>query len=233
MMKYGPGWRWIARIGRVALILVYGVPLLWVVLTSFKTEAELGQSLSSVVFTPTLSAYRAVGGSLVTPIIRSIEVCAGTALLVIVLATLACFGLTHIAGRAARAVIRASLALFVLLQMIPQPTTVIPFYATLASQHLINSLVGLIVADSALLLPLAVLLLRPFFQEVPKELEDAASIDGASLRIVLYRVVVPLVRNGLVTVGVLIFAITWGEFIYAATFLNAQGLLPISVMLLN
>ena len=123
--------------------------------------------------------------------------------------------------------------MFVLLQMIPQPTTVIPFYASLAAQHLINSLAGLIIADSALLLPLAVLLLRPFFLDVPKELEDAACIDGASLRVVLYRVVVPLVRNGLVTVGVVVFAITWGEFIYAATFLNKQGLFPISVILLN
>ena len=101
-MRYGPGWRWVARIGRIVLILAYGVPLLWIVLTSFKTEAELGQSLSSVTFSPTLSAYRAVAGGLVKPLIRSLEVCGGTALVVIVLATLACFGLTHITGRAAR-----------------------------------------------------------------------------------------------------------------------------------
>jgi ABC-type glycerol-3-phosphate transport system permease component len=80
---------------------------------------------------------------------------------------------------------------------------------------------------------LSVLLLRPFLLNIPKELEEAALVDGASAVVVLRRVVLPLITNGLITVAVLIFAITWGEFIYASTFLNSQGLLPVSVVLLD
>jgi ABC-type glycerol-3-phosphate transport system permease component len=76
-------------------------------------------------------------------------------------------------------------------------------------------------------------LLRPFFLNIPKELEDAALVDGASQFVVLRRVVLPLIANGLVTVAVMMFAITWGEFIYASTFLNSTGLFPVSVVLLD
>ncbi len=232
-MTLSRGWKLVARAGAVVLVLSYGIPLLWIVLTSIKTEAELGQSLSSLNFTPTLSAYSGIWGTIAQPLVNSVEIAGGAVVVILVMAVLACFGLTHIQGRWTKLVISGSLGLCVVLQLVPQPTTVIPIYGVLAQAHLINSVPGLILADAALLLPLSVLLLRPFFLNIPRELEEAALVDGASPRTVLWRVVLPLIGNGLVTVGVLMFAITWGEFIYASTFINSQGLLPVSVVLLD
>jgi multiple sugar transport system permease protein len=229
----GRKWRWVARAGAIALALGYGIPLLWIVLTSVKTESELGQSLTSLDFTPTFSAYGGIRSAIVEPVIRSVEIAGGTVLVILIMSVLTCFGLTHIRGRAAKWVIGGSLGFLVVLQLVPQPTAVIPIYGVLAEAHLINSIPGLVLADAALQLPLAVLLLRPFFLNIPRELEEAALVDGANGVVVLWRVVLPLITNGLITVAVLIFAITWGEFIYASTFLNSQGLLPVSVVLLD
>ena len=232
-MILGRRWRWVARVGCAVLVVSYGVPLLWILLTSFKSESELGQSLASLNFSPTFSAYTSIGTTIVEPVVRSIEISGGTVIVILVMSVLTGYGLTHIRGRATKWVIGGSLGLLVLLQLVPQPTAVIPIYGVLASWHLINSIPGLVFADSALLLPLAVLLLRPFFLNIPKELEDAALVDGASQFVVLRRVVLPLIANGLVTVAVMMFAITWGEFIYASTFLNSTGLFPVSVVLLD
>jgi multiple sugar transport system permease protein len=229
----GRGWKWVARLGTLVLVVSYGLPMLWVVLTSIKTEGELGQSLISLDFTPSLSSYSGIWAIISQPLVHSVEISGGTVVVVLVVSVLSCFGLTHVQGRAAKWVISGSLGLLVVLQLVPQPTAVIPIYGVLAQAHLINSIPGLILADSALQLPLSVLLLRPFLLNVPKELEEAALVDGATASVVLRRVVLPLITNGLVTVAVLVFAITWGEFIYASTFLNSQGLLPVSVVLLD
>jgi ABC-type glycerol-3-phosphate transport system permease component len=232
-MTLGPFGKWVARVGCAVLVLSYGIPLLWIVLTSFKSEAELGQSLISLNFSPTVAAYSGIGSIIVQPIIHSVEISGGTVLVILVMSVLTGYGLTHIRGRTARWVISGSLGLLVVLQLVPQPTAVIPMYGVLASWHLINSIPGLIFADAALQLPLAVLLLRPFFLNIPRELEEAALVDGASMLQVLRKVVMPLITNGMITVAVMMFAITWGEFIYASTFLNSSGLLPVSVVLLD
>lgn len=232
-MIFGQRWKWVARIGCGVLIVSYAIPLLWILLTSFKSEAELGQSLTSLDFSPTFSSYSSIGSTIVQPVIHSIEISVGTVVVVLVMSALTGYGLTHLRGRAARWVVSGALGLLVVLQLVPQPTAVIPIYGVLASWHLINSIPGLVLADAALQLPLAVLLLRPFFLNIPHELEEAAFVDGANALTVLRKVVLPLVANGMVTVAVMMFAITWGEFIYASTFLNSSGLLPVSVILLD
>jgi multiple sugar transport system permease protein len=157
----GRNWKWVARIGAITLALGYGIPLLWIVLTSVKTESELGQSLTSLDFCPTFSAYSGIRSTIVESVIRSVEIAGGTVLVILVLSVLTCFGLTHIRGRAAKWVIGGSLGFLVVLQLVPQPTAVTPIYGVLAEAHLINSIPGLVLADAALQLPLAVLLLRP------------------------------------------------------------------------
>jgi multiple sugar transport system permease protein len=232
-MRLGKGWRTVAMIGSWALSIVYGVPLLWVALTSIKSEAALGQSLVSLAFTPTLAAYHSIAGIVLRPIINSVEISGGTVVVLAVMSSLTCYAVTHAQGRLARWAVPALLGLLVVVQLVPQATAVIPLYGVLVQAHLINSVPGLVLADAAMELPLAVFLLRPFFLQVPRELEEAAGVDGANSILVLLKVVLPLISNGLVTVSVLMFAITWGEYIYASTFINSQGLLPVSVVLLD
>ena len=123
------------------------------------------------------------------------------------------------------------LAIFLVLQMVPQPMAVIPLFEILASWHLTGSLVGLVLVDTAMLVPFAVLLLRPFVLSIPRELYDAAEIDGASGVRVFGSIVVPLLRNGIATVAAIVYIIAWGEFIFATTLINDQAGLPVSGLL--
>src|SRR5207237_1036186 len=80
-----------------------------------------------------------------------------------------------------------------------------------------------------LALPFAIIILRTSFLQVPNEIEEAAWIDGGSRLQVLWRIILPLIRTGLVAVGVFSFLIAWGEFVFALSFLQNQNLQPISI----
>jgi ABC-type glycerol-3-phosphate transport system permease component len=123
------------------------------------------------------------------------------------------------------------LAALLVLQMVPQPMTVLPLYSVLASWHLLGSLPGLILADVALLLPFAVMLLRPFVLAIPPVLFEAAELDGASQWQTLTRITVPMLRNGIATVLSVVFISAWGEFVYAINFLPEGTVLPVSGLL--
>jgi multiple sugar transport system permease protein len=222
--------RRIASLGSGLVIVIWGMPLLWMVWSSFKSASDFAYHPNSVFFVPTASSYAALGGIWV-PMWRSLEVAVGTTLITMALTVLTCYGLTHIRGRLANVTITVSLAFLIVLQMIPQPTILIPLYEVLAAWGLDNSILGLILADTALALPLAILLLRPFFRVIPKGVEEAAHVDGAGATVTLIWIVLPLLRNGISTVAALIFMITWGEFVYAVTFLSSSNLFPVSVEL--
>jgi ABC-type glycerol-3-phosphate transport system permease component len=128
-------------------------------------------------------------------------------------------------------VIAIVLTVLLILQMVPQPMTVIPLYGVLLRWHLLGSVAGLIVADTALVLPFSVLLLRPFALAVPRALYEAAALDGASGLQTFRRIVLPLLRNGIATVASMVFIIVWGEFIYAINFINQGASFPVSALL--
>ena len=90
---------------------------------------------------------------------------------------------------------------------------------------------GVVLADTALLLPFCVLIVRPFFLSVPQEVEEAGVVDGASRWRVFWQIVLPITLNGIATGATIIFFIAWGEFLYAITFLSDPAQYPISVLI--
>jgi multiple sugar transport system permease protein len=134
-------------------------------------------------------------------------------------------------SRAWDRIVALVLIMLIVLQMVPQPMTVIPLYGVLANWHLLGSDAGLILADTALILPFSILLLRPFVLSVPRALYEAAAVEGASRRQTFARVVLPLMANGIATVTAIVFIIVWGEFIYASTLLTEGTTYPVSALL--
>ncbi|HEX7804564.1 MAG TPA: carbohydrate ABC transporter permease, partial [Cellulomonas sp.] len=96
---------------------------------------------------------------------------------------------------------------------------------------LLDKTVGVVIADTALLIPFATLLLRPFFRSVPPQLEEAGAIDGASVLRTFFSIVLPVARNGVFTVGTLVFLLSWGEFLYAVNMFLSPGSYPMSALL--
>lgn len=214
---------------RFVLLLVYAVPIVWIVLTSLKSPGDVISSQASVIFTPTLDAYIGALGSsgLFTALLQSVVIAAGTTALTLAIAIPAGYGLARVDSR----ITTIGLGLLIVLQMVPQTANVIPLFQIFGSWGLLDQNLGVIVADTALLIPFAVLLLRPFFRAVPVALEEAASIDGASTLRTFFSVMLPVARNGVATTGTLVFLLSWGEFLYAVNFFLSPGNYPLSALL--
>ncbi len=213
---------------KLILTLMYGVPLLWIVLTSFKSRSDVMVTQSSLLFRPVTTAYvQAFNGALVDALRQSVLIAVGTTAMVLLVAIPAAYGLARTRGPLPS----LGLGLLIVLQMMPQTATVIPLFGIFGSWSLLDKTLGVVIADSALLIPFATLLLRPFFRAVPVQLEEAASIDGAPMLRTFWSVVLPVARNGVFTVGTLVFLLSWGEFLYAVNFFLSPGSYPLSALL--
>jgi multiple sugar transport system permease protein len=99
--------------------------------------------------------------------------------------------------------------------MLPPIVTIIPLFLMLREVHLLNSLAGLVLVDVTLNLPFVVWMMRGFIEELPREIEEAAMLDGESRMGVLLRIVVPLVGPGLAATAVFCLIVVWNEFLFA------------------
>lgn len=215
---------------RVLVILVYVVPLLYVLATSLKTFAQVNADPASLLFVPTLDNYvRAFSPELIRATGISVAIAVGTTAIVMGLGLPAAFAISRLRGRAYGMAI-AGLLLF---QTAPVAATLIPQYRLLFQLGLLGTVPGLVVVIAAGALPFAVLLMVPFCARIPAEVLDGAEIDGVGNLRLLLHIVLPLTRNGALVVGVLTFISAWGEFIAAVTFLNDQALQPLSLAILR
>ncbi|WP_435748115.1 carbohydrate ABC transporter permease [Microbacterium sp. PMB16] len=219
------------RVLAVVLGLVYLLPLLWIVLTSFKTKQQVLTDPNGILFTPTLDTYANVIGDGIGAILTSLQIAIAVTAITLLIAVPAAAALARRVSVGWNRVITVFLAALLVLQMVPQPMTVIPLYSVLASWKLLGSLGGLIVADIALLLPFAIMLLRPFALAIPNALYEAAELDGAGRWRSFRSVTVPLLTNGILTVVCIVFISAWGEFVYAINFLPQGIVLPVSGLL--
>lgn len=215
----------------ILLIISYVVPLLWMVLTAFKSDMQSRSEPNSVLFVPTLDTLAGIIEVGWGAVLTSAQIATCVTILVLLLAVPAAYAVTtRIAGVWAT-VSAGVIGVLLVLQMVPQPMAVIPLYGVLAEYGLVNSILGVILADVALLTPFAVLLLRPFAIAIPPSLFEASALDGASRFRTFRSVVLPLMGNGIATVAAMVFILAWGEFIYATTLVTNQASLPVSGLL--
>lgn len=226
--RYGRG---LSTVGAIAIAVVYLIPLLWIVITSLKTNNQVLHDPNALLFTPTLSTYTTVIGDGLGAILTSVQIAVIVTAATLVLAVPAAYALARRISPKSNRIIVMVLAVFLVLQMVPQPMTVIPLYSVLASWGALNTLPGLCLADIALFLPFAIMLLRPFVLSIPTSIFEAAEIDGASRWQSFGLIAVPMMINGVITVLSVIFISSWGEFLYAINFLPEGTVLPVSGLL--
>lgn len=153
-------------------------------------------------------------GNFATYLRNSFVVALGTVLVSGLLALLAAVAVSRFRFR-----FRTSVLVMVLIvQMVPLEALVIPMFIQARDLQLLNKLIGLVIVYVAFSLPIAIWMLRGFVAAVPKEVEEAAYVDGASWRRMFWSILMPLVAPGLVAVSVFSFIIAWNEFIFALTF---------------
>lgn len=216
---------------RVLLALGYLLPLAWIIVTSLKSSSQVLSDPNGLAFTPTLATYREVIGSGVGAILTSIQISVFVTVVVLAIGVPAAFALARRVSPSWSRVVTVLLATLLVLQMVPQPMTVIPLYSVLARWDILGTLFGLIMADIALLLPFGIMILRPFALAIPSVLYEAAEIDGASRFQSFRSITLPMLSNGIFTVMAVVFITSWGEFIYAINFLPVDAVLPVSGLL--
>jgi raffinose/stachyose/melibiose transport system permease protein len=191
---------------------VIGYPVLWMVLQSFKSAAEMYANIWGMPQVILLENYaRAVEMGMVRYIVNSTVVAAGTVLCILVGASLAAYAFSKFAFVGNRALF----FLFIFTLVVPMQAMIIPLYAVLVSLRLTNTYLALILPYAAAGLPVSIFLLRTFFDTIPRELEEAARIDGCSDFGAFWRVVLPISGPGLAAVAILQFVNAWNELVLA------------------
>lgn len=213
------------------IVLVFLFPVFWMVSTSFKTPSGIFATPPQLLPTPfTADAYRdAIFGdpAVLRAMRSSLVISLGTMALTLVLAAPAAYALARLRLPGGALV----LLLLLVTQLLPSIVLAGPLFIVFSRIGLVNSYQALILADTTISLPFAVIILRPFFLSVPLDLEQAALVDGATRWGSFLRITLPLVKPGLVTVAAFAFLFAWGEFVFALSLNNNESVQPVTVAL--
>ena len=219
----------------IAVAVVTLFPIFWMVSTAFKPATEI-YSLTPrpLPAHPTWTNFANVlNGSVIgmpywTFLRNSLFVTVASVLVSSVIALLAAIAVARFRFR-----FRTTyLIMLLIVQMLPQQALVIALFLDFRRLNLLDSLIGLILLYITFALPVTIWMLRNFVAAVPRELEEAAAIDGAGPLQRFWKVLLPLVMPGLVTTSVFAFIFAWNEFVFATTFLGtdqAKYTLPVYV----
>lgn len=203
-------------------------PIYWVVLTSFKTNMESYQYPPTFIpEAPTLNGFINLFTNYPEFFVyykNNIVVSALSTVMVCFVALFSGYALSRIRINWNKYVI----AFLLFSQMFPVVSRLISLYGLLRNWGLLNTITGLVLSITAGQLPFSITLMASFFDSVPKDLEEAAYIDGASRFKTMFKVVIPLVIPGLLAVGIYSFLVAWDDYLYASTLIQNDALRTLS-----
>ncbi len=218
--------------GRDVVVLValaaYASPVGWQLITSLRPDTDImepGRWTGGLTIVHYVNAFR---GSLLAPAIaNSLGIAVITTGIAIALGVLAAYALVRLPVPGRRPIMLA----FVISTAFPTIATVAPLYLLVRALGLRDTWWAVILADSSFALPLTVWLVARFIDEVPRVMEEAAWVDGASRTAGLRHVVVPAIAPGIAAAGLLAFLFTWNEFLFAYTFTATEASRTVPVAL--
>ena len=204
---------WVVAVG-------FFFPVLWMVLTAFKQEADAYTDPPKIFFTPTLDQFRGVFESGFWPYVgNSAFATVVSTLLVVALALPAAYALAIKPVKRTQDV----LFFFISTKMLPVVAVIVPLYVAVKNLGLLDNVWSLVVLYTAMNLPIAVWMLRSFLQEVPKEILEAAQVDGAALPKMLREVLLPIIMPGVAATALICVIFAWNEFFFAVNLTAARA----------
>jgi trehalose/maltose transport system permease protein len=217
----GSGWK--ASLRRlpfylvVALIVVYALtPFIWALSTSFKTEDDLFGAARLFPREPTMKNYVYVLGDagFMSSLVNSVIVAGGSSLTALTAGSLAAYALGRLRFRGKTPMLYAVLAM----TMFPQISILSGLYLTVRELNIYGTQAAMLFAYPLFTLPFSTWVLTSFFRGLPREIEEAAIVDGATTAQILARILLPLTVPALVTTGLLTFIVSWNEYLLARSF---------------
>jgi ABC-type glycerol-3-phosphate transport system permease component len=215
----------------MAMLVVWVFPVAWGLLTSFKTERDVLAYPPEVIFPPTLVNYHDVffgGASIVPNLVSSLIVSGLTTALTMLFAIPAAYAL----ARLDLPWKRASGFWVLATQMLPPVGLVIPYFLLLQRVGWTDTYQGLVLVYLTFALPFAIWLLVSYFEEIPREMEEAALLDRAGRLRALWHVILPQAKGGIAVTVIFVFLNSWNEFLFAVV-LGGNNVRPVTVAMFN
>ncbi len=190
-------------------------PIVWMLMISLKTQREALAFPPTFIFEPILDAYRAVWArnGFTPALLNSLIVSTLTLAVCLVVGLLAGYALSRFRFRGADSILFAALAT----RIFPPVALVIPYYLNMQWLGLQDSIFALVMAYVAMNTPLAIWMLKGYFDAIPPDLENCAMVDGASRWQAATRITLPLIAPGIAATSVFVFVGAWNEFLFAIT----------------
>jgi multiple sugar transport system permease protein len=211
-------------IAGVLILAVLLFPVYWMLNVSFQ-ESSGAVATPWLPTDPSLDGYSKALSDQGRHLLISLVIAFGTVAFSLLVAAPAAFALAHLRIRGAGVV----LLVILISQMIPGIVVANALYAAYSDLGLLNSVWGLILADSTLAIPFAMLILRAFMLRLPVDVMDAAEVDGAGPVRVFVSIVLPMSRNAIITAALFSFLFAWGDFLFALTLTTTDDVRPVTL----
>lgn len=207
----------------VAVILIWSLfPILFILMSSLKPGQDIFAVPPKYLFEPTLRHYQTLWTSwpaFFSGLLNSAIVTAGATVLAILASTAAGFAYSRSEGRG----LKASIAGLIGVRLIPPIVVTLPLFPIINAMRLNDTHIVLIVLYATFFVSLGTVLMRTFIDQIPRELDEAAEIDGASRLTILRQVIVPLAAPGILAVAVFVIVFSWNEFLFAFIFTGTRA----------
>jgi multiple sugar transport system permease protein len=216
----------------VIFVFVSVGPLIWIFKMSIITKSELFASPPTILpRNPTSGEYTQIFGdsSFQKALVNSTIISSITTVVCLFFGSIAAYAIARLRFRFKNSVMTLILAL----SFFPAVAIIAPLFIQFSQFGLINTYASVIITDTVFALPLTIWLLVAFFRELPRDLEDAAKVDGATTIQAFRKVIVPLAAPGVFTTAILTFIFAWNEFLFANTFLFDENTQPVTVVIPN
>lgn len=218
----------------ISVILIAIIPAIWMLSTSIKNVTELYDiPIEIIPDEPTFQNYADVvkNSKMLQAFGNSVIITVSVVALTLLISVLAGYGFARYRFKG-HGIMKVALLFG---QMVPGVVIIIPLYSLFTKAGLLDTHVSLVISDMALTIPMGVIMLSSFFAGVPRELEEAAKIDGCTGIGALFRVVLPVARPGLISVAIYTFINAWEEFLFALNLTNSARTrtLPIAISMFS
>lgn len=213
-----------------AVIMLF--PIVWIMLNSFKPGSEifahpitlLPKNFTVVAYTKYLASNHVFLGYL-----NSFIVAFGALVIGLLLGVASAYGLARYRMRGSKLI----LLLFLITQMLPASLMLTPMYLTYSKLGILNTYIAPMISVATISIPFVVVTMRPFFLSLPKDLDDAARVDGCNAFTSFVRIMLPIAKPGVVTAAALSFIFGWNDLVYNMTFNTKPELRPLTSIMYN
>ena len=222
------------KIGNILKYIVLGLyaisclyPMVWLILSSFKSNEELFANTwglpSALEITNYVTAI--VQGKIGRYFINSVTTSIASVVICVVLASMVSYAITRMQWKLSKMVLR----LFLLGMMIPMYATIIPLFSIFNKLDLLNTYISVIIPHVVFGFPMAIFILAGFMEGIPRELEEAAVMDGANIYQIFGKIIAPITKPSIVTVAVITFVDAWNDLLIPQIFLTSSEKMTLPV----